>query len=298
MNSVKVGGYEYATLDGACADALYGKAKAMYGDKTCQRAQFKRAVPAGWELAPYERTLLTNGWSTHCLVFNDGRSFGTKGWAANQYKNCGSNLLRNDRGRYYVSSCSRRIAIRRHLAPKNGVVIDSSVYMTLDEVNPHAWYGKSKGLSDSTCHRRNHARAIPAGWELAPEPNAATTRKILALPWSTHCLVFANGQSRGTSTYKRWNCLGKGYLSKTGNNYYARSCSLRVLLRKKESCVRPSGWCGHKGATYRYHDCDGDGIKDHHCYDNKGNSGVIESSRGCRHTWPRGKCPKQGKLFM
>ena len=24
----------------------------------------------------------------------------------------------------------------------------------------------------------------------------ATTKKILALPWSTHCLVFSNGQSR------------------------------------------------------------------------------------------------------
>merc|ERR1719506_3684721 len=111
---------------------------------------------------------------------------------------------KNQNGRYYVSSCSRRIAIRRKIAPKNGVVIDGNIYMTLDEVNPRAGYGKDKGLSDSTCHRHNHKRAIPSGWEIAPEPSQATTKKILALPWSTHCLVFSNGQSRGTSTYKRW----------------------------------------------------------------------------------------------
>merc|ERR1719506_1820660 len=140
---------------------------------------------------------------------------------------------KNQNGRYYVSSCSRRIAIRRKIAPKNGVVIDGNIYMTLDEVNPRAGYGKDKGLADSTCHRSNHKRAIPSGWEIAPEPSQATTKKILALPWSTHCLVFSNGQSRGTSTYKRWNCLGKGFLSKSGNQYWARSCSRRSWERAK-----------------------------------------------------------------
>ena len=64
-----------------------------------------------------------------------------------------------------------KLALPRKIAPKNGVVIDGNIYMTLDEVNPRAGYGKDKGLSDSTCHRHNHKRAIPSGWEIAPEPS-------------------------------------------------------------------------------------------------------------------------------
>jgi len=225
---VVIGGYEYATLDRACATAGYNKDKAMYSDKTCHRSQYKRSIPSGWELAPFERGLLNYAWSTHCLIFKDGKSYGTKGWGASQYRNCGSNLLRNSNGRYYASSCSRRVAIRRKVAPKNSIVAGGSIYMAMDGVNPHAGYNKDKG----NCQRQ--AISIPSGWELAPEPSRAVAKEILKHPWSCHCLIFSNGQTRGTSTYNRDMCIGKGWLVKKGNNQYAaKGCSLRVLLRKK-----------------------------------------------------------------
>ena len=59
-------------------------------------------------------------------------------------------------------------------------------------------------------------------------------------------------------------------------------------------CKRPSGWCSHRGSTYESKDCDRDGIADPVCSDTNGNYGVIQSSKKCADSWPRGQC--QGKL--
>merc|ERR1712039_161005 len=55
------------------------------------------------------------------------------------------------------------------------------------------------------------------------------------------------------------------------------------------TCKRPSRWCMHTGATYTQYDCDGDGILDHHCKDDR-SEGFRSSAAGCRDNWPRGKC--------
>lgn len=51
------------------------------------------------------------------------------------------------------------------------------------------------------------------------------------------------------------------------------------------SCERPNLWCTHSGTTYKYTDCNGDGIPQHVCYDNAGHRGVIQSST-CGSSWP------------
>merc|ERR1719370_1308660 len=56
------------------------------------------------------------------------------------------------------------------------------------------------------------------------------------------------------------------------------------------SCKRPSGWCSHRGSTYELKDCDRDGIADPVCRDTNGNYGVIQSSKKCSDSWPRGQC--------
>lgn len=55
-------------------------------------------------------------------------------------------------------------------------------------------------------------------------------------------------------------------------------------------CNRKRGWCTHKGSTYLYQDCDGDGIPDPVCTDTLGRFGVIYSSRKCTAVWPNAKC--------
>ena len=57
-----------------------------------------------------------------------------------------------------------------------------------------------------------------------------------------------------------------------------------------ESCLRPARWCDHSGATRQYRDCDGDGILDPVCTDSGGAFGVIQSSKGCKDSWPTGNC--------
>ena len=56
------------------------------------------------------------------------------------------------------------------------------------------------------------------------------------------------------------------------------------------SCSRPSGWCVHQGSIYSVEDCDGDGIADHVCKDDQGQSGFLKSSDECANIWPNGIC--------
>ena len=55
-------------------------------------------------------------------------------------------------------------------------------------------------------------------------------------------------------------------------------------------CTHPTGWCTHAGAVFEMRDCDGDGIPDPTCSDDSGQSGVIQSSKGCADSWPQGTC--------
>ena len=71
---IKHGNYYYASLDNVAATAKYGTDKGL-SHKSCHIRQYARAVPSGWELAPYSRAILEYPWSTHCLIFNNGKSY-------------------------------------------------------------------------------------------------------------------------------------------------------------------------------------------------------------------------------
>merc|ERR1719235_2929740 len=187
---VKVSKWIYGTLDEVPMDAKYGTV-AGKSDKTCHRRQFARALPKGWELAPFKRSILDHPWSTHCLIFKDGKSYG--GSAYNKGRGCGNNMLKKDGNRYYARACSRRIVIRKPDMGKNVIKVGKYFYKTLDEVNPKAGYNKDKGLSTKSCHTAPYARSIPQGWELAPLPNSNERKQLFNLPWSTHCLIFRMG---------------------------------------------------------------------------------------------------------
>jgi len=60
--------------------------------------------------------------------------------------------------------------------------------------------------------------------------------------------------------------------------------------KKGRVCKRPKGWCSHRGASFMYKDCDGDGIPDPVCADANGNFGVVKSSSGCSAGWPKEVC--------
>jgi len=222
---IKQGNFYYATLDSVAATAKYGKDRGL-SHKTCHLRQYARAVPSGWELAPYNRAILNYPWSTHCLIFSNGKSYGGSDYSRGRA--CGNNLLGKTGNKYYATSCSRRVVIRRQIAPSKALKVGGYWYKTLDNVNPHSGYGKDRGLSDPACHRSQYARAIPAGWQLAPY-----NRAILNYPWSTHCLIFNNGQTYGTKTYGINRNCGGPYLGKSGNKYFAKYCSRRVVIRQK-----------------------------------------------------------------
>ena len=62
-------------------------------------------------------------------------------------------------------------------------------------------------------------------------------------------------------------------------------------------CTRPELYCTHSGAVFSMKDCDGDGIADPTCKDSSGDFGVLQSSKGCADSWPRGTCNPEGNLF-
>jgi len=224
---IKHGNYYYASLDNVAANARYGTDKGL-STKNCHVRQFARAVPSGWEISPYVRKVLDFPWSTHCLVFKDGKSWTGATYGGGRGRNCGSNQLRKSGNKYYVPSCARRIVIRRQVAPSKALKVGGYYYKTLDNINPHSRYGRDRGLSNPTCHTSQYARPIPVGWELAPY-----NRAILNYPWSTHCLIFKNGRTYGTKSYGINTNCGGPYLGKSGNKYFAKYCSRRVVIRQK-----------------------------------------------------------------
>jgi hypothetical protein len=189
---------------------------------------FKRAVPSGWEIAPYVRKVLDYPWSTHCLVFKDGRSWTGGTYGRGRGRDCGRSQLKKSGNKYYVGSCARRIVIRKQITPRKALKVAGYFYKTLDNVDPNAGYGRDRGLSNTACHTSQYARAVPAGWQLAPY-----NRAILNYPWSTHCLIFKDGRSYGTKTYGINRGCGVNIMGKRGNKYYAKYCSRRVVIRQK-----------------------------------------------------------------
>ena len=138
---IKQGNFYYATLDSVAATAKYGKDRGL-SHKTCHLRRYARAVPSGWELAPYNRAILNYPWSTHCLIFSNGKSYGGSDYSRGRA--CGNNLLGKTGNKYYATSCSRRVVIRRQIAPSKALKVGGYWYKTLDNVNPHSGYGKDK----------------------------------------------------------------------------------------------------------------------------------------------------------
>ena len=74
LRRIKHGNFYYASLDSVGATARYGTDKGL-SNKYCHSKQYARKLPSGWTVAPYNRAILDYPWSTHCLIFNTGRSY-------------------------------------------------------------------------------------------------------------------------------------------------------------------------------------------------------------------------------
>lgn len=231
---LKIGNWWYATLDNVAPKATLGKDKGL-STTTCHSKSYARAIPSGWELAPYSSTVLKYSWSTRCLVFRNGMSYTSSKYGYNRPgrgKKCGKRQLGRVGKRYYAKKCSRRVVIRKQGITKTQVKVGRYIYATLDSVKPSSELYSDKGLSEDGCHSKGFARAIPKGWQLAP-----FNKKILKFPWSTYCLIFRDGKAYGTSSYGAGNNCGGSktdpMLAKDGKKYYAKHCNRRVAIRKK-----------------------------------------------------------------
>merc|ERR1719379_512613 len=109
--SINLGNGVYASLDNVNPNARYGR-DAGRSSSSCHSSSYAAAVPAGWEIAPYNRAVLAYPWSTHVLVFKDGRAWGGKDYS--QYRQFGGGgYLRKKGNKYYSGVCSGRIIIRK-----------------------------------------------------------------------------------------------------------------------------------------------------------------------------------------
>merc|ERR1719502_161173 len=109
--SINLGNGVYASLDNVNPNARYGR-DAGRSSSSCHSSSYAAAIPKGWELAPYNRAVLAYPWSTHVLVFKDGRAWGGKDYS--QYRQFGGGgYLRKKGNKYYSGVCSGRIIIRK-----------------------------------------------------------------------------------------------------------------------------------------------------------------------------------------
>ncbi|MFT5454796.1 MAG: hypothetical protein ACI9K2_001274 [Myxococcota bacterium] len=103
-------GWVYASIDDAPVYAGYGA-----WINTCQTDPFP--IPYGWEIVPLgvagiEDIIYNGAWGTHCMLIEDGCTFGTSNYSyGNCYEPCG--LMGTDGVNYWATSCSRRVMIRR-----------------------------------------------------------------------------------------------------------------------------------------------------------------------------------------
>ena len=105
----------------------------------------------------------------------------------------------------------------------NEVAWGDHVYAAIDDTPVDAGYGEF-----GSC--QTDPMPIPEGWELAPDV-AGMEEFIYDHGWSTHCMILADGCSYGTFNYGRGGC-SCGVLGSDGVNYWANSCSRRVLIRR------------------------------------------------------------------
>ncbi|MFO0755117.1 MAG: LruC domain-containing protein [Byssovorax sp.] len=114
-NTIAYGGYYYASIDDAPVNAAYGA-----WINTCTTSFY--AIPAGWELAPEDANVVNNVikpsiWSTHCMIFSNGVSYGVSTY--NNGGACGGGVLGQSGSTYNANSCSRRPLIR-HIGGGSG----------------------------------------------------------------------------------------------------------------------------------------------------------------------------------
>ena len=112
-NEILYNGYYYATLDGAPPGADYGT-----WTNTCQTNPI--ALPTGWALVPEDAGVVANVirpnvYGTHCILFSNGVSYGVRTYNNGNPCGCSGSVCMSESpaGTWRVTSCSRRILIRR-----------------------------------------------------------------------------------------------------------------------------------------------------------------------------------------
>ena len=116
-------GYHYASIDDAPVFGDYGT-----WDNDCQTDP--QSIPIGWELAVDEpgidAIIFSGGWSTHCMFAGDC-SYGTYNYGLG---GCGCGYYDNDGDNWWVTSCSRRMLVRRAAEPP--VVVEPALAVSGD----------------------------------------------------------------------------------------------------------------------------------------------------------------------
>jgi hypothetical protein len=112
QNEIAFNGYHYATIDDVPPAAPLGT-----WANDCQTNYV--TMPMGWELAPEDAAVVTNViavniWSTHCILFSDGVSYGVQTYNGGGACGCsGLQCMSQSGDQWAVTSCNRRILIRR-----------------------------------------------------------------------------------------------------------------------------------------------------------------------------------------
>lgn len=110
-----------------------------------------------------------------------------------------------------------------HAPMENEVAWGDFVYAAIDDTPVDSDYG-----AFGTC--QTDPRPVPDGWEVAPFVDGIDDF-IHDHGWSTHCMILVDGCSYGTFNYGFGGC-SCGVLGSDGVNYWASSCSRRVLIRR------------------------------------------------------------------
>ena len=110
-------GYRYAVMDDTPKSQTCTYVPTS-PDCQCQDSFIE--MPAGWSLVPYSADIVSNvvtdpstsdyQWGTVCLVFSNGNAYGTYSGGY-----CTLNALATSGSSYKVTSCNRKVLIRRPL---------------------------------------------------------------------------------------------------------------------------------------------------------------------------------------
>lgn len=111
--------------------------------------------------------------------------------------------------------------------PLDNELIDGAfAYASIDDAPVDAAYG----AWINTC--QTNPLPIPEGWEIVPNfPGVENV--IYRGRWATHCMLVEGGCTYGTLNYSFGNCYAPcGLMGSDGINYWATSCSRRVMIRR------------------------------------------------------------------